>query len=572
MRLWSINKNLLHTLRIPVLLVAVILAVYYPAMLSGIHPIDDPGIITFYSNSPSLSLVLLPGTGYYYRPLIELSFWIDNFLWGMEPVVMHMENILLHCANSFLVYLLARKVSEGNSDTFPLIPLIASLLFALHPVNVEAVAWIAGRTDPLLTLFVLSVCWFLLRWLADLQWQDMTAALVFFIVALLTKETALAFCGVIFLLVLAWPGAATFKQRTTAVCILMTPGLLLGMFALFFWNGTSGLNRFTTGSDLNCGQGGWNALIATGFYTKKLIFPIPLNFAITEVPPIYSMVGIVLVPTLYWAFRSNRRVGVLLISALLLTMPAVIVAVKQIAWTPFAERYLYLPAAFCAIGLSVFIQSYWKQFRLYIIFLMLIVLTGFVVISVQRAMLWGNKYDFIQDAVAKSPDFGSLYNELGGLFLLRGEADKAAESFATADRLNKRPSMRLLIKANMMRVQYIKGNYTSVRESFYQIFNEKKEASADFLELLYKADYKRLNTLSGDDKTFLAEDLLETLALLNQKRYDPFWLYISGKLSLVVGDKVRASDFFRNSYIAAPADAHYRKAAAIHFQKLENKQ
>ena len=90
-----------------------ILAVYYPAMLSGIHTIDDPGIFSLYSTSPSLATILLPGNGYYYRPLIELSFWLDNRLWGMEPVAMHLENILLHCVNSLLVFLLACKSAKG---------------------------------------------------------------------------------------------------------------------------------------------------------------------------------------------------------------------------------------------------------------------------------------------------------------------------------------------------------------------------------------------------------------------------------------------------------------------------
>lgn len=108
---------------------------------------------------------------------------------------MHLENILLHCANSLLVFLLARKILVSQDNKTLVIPLFAALLFALHPVNVEAVAWIAGRTDPLLALFVLSSCYFLLRWLDKPRWQDMTATLLMFGAALLTKETALAFGG-----------------------------------------------------------------------------------------------------------------------------------------------------------------------------------------------------------------------------------------------------------------------------------------------------------------------------------------------------------------------------------------
>jgi tetratricopeptide (TPR) repeat protein len=199
---------------------------------------------------------------------------------------------------------------------------------------------------------------------------------------------------------------------------------------------------------------------------------------------------------------------------------------------------------------------------------MLLVLSGFAFISMQRTMLWNDKLTFMQDAVAKSPGFGSLYNELGGILLQRGETDRAADAFATADKLNKRSSMHLLIKANLLGVQFVKGNYSGVRAMFFQVFKDKKEAPADFLELLQKADSRRMATLSGKDKILLAKDLLETLDLLNQKRYDPFWLYRSGQLSLIIGDEAKAADFFSRSYKAAPADAHYRKAAEIYLHKF----
>lgn len=568
MSLWLTNRDFHNTFPFTLLFVAVILAVYYPALFSGIQTIDDSGIISLYSASPPLSHALLPGNGYYYRPLVELSFWFDNRLWAMEPVTMHLENILLHCVNSLLVFQLSSRMSDDHGEKCPLIPMLAALLFALHPVNVEAVSWIAGRTDPLLTLFVLSSCWFWLRWLDDPRWQDMVITLVLLGFSLLTKETAIAVGAVIFLLALVWPGTVTIRQRTTAVGFVLATGLLLIVFALLFRSGTSGLNRFVSGTDLQLVQVIWEALIAFGFYARKLVVPVPLNFAITEVHPVYGLLGMALLPVLFWCFLRRRLMGVLFISAALFVLPAVLIAVIQIAWTPFAERYLYLPSAFCGVGLSVLVQSGRKQFRGSLIILMLLVLTGFAFISVQRVMLWSNKMAFIQDAIAKSPDFGSLYNELGGLLLQCGEAERAADAFAAADRLNKRPSMRLVIKANVLGVQYVKGNYLGVRKLFFEIFKDKHGAPAEFLELLYKADFKRLNMLSDKDKILLAEDLLETLDLLNKKRNDPFWLYQSGKFSLIVGDKVKAAEYFYRSYLAAPLDAHYRGAAETYFRRL----
>ena len=568
MRSWHGNIQERHPLAVPLLLIAVILAVYYPAMLSGVHMVDDPGIVALYAASPALSQILLPGEGYYYRPLLELSFWLDNLLWGMEPSAMHLENILLHCADTLLVYLLARKVQKPSREGFHLLPLLAALLFALHPVNVEAVAWIAGRTDPMLALMMLSSCYFWFSWLEDPRGGHLLAALLFFGAALLTKETALAAGGVLVLTALCWQGRASARQRLTAVGLIATPALLLVLSALFFRSGTSALSRFISGSELHLWQGVREICTAFGFYAAKLVFPLQLNFAITGVHPGYAFAGVALVPALCWLWLRQRTVAILFTCALVMIVPAVVVAVKPIAWTPFAERYLYLPSALCAVGLSAWVGPGSRQFRLTFILAAVPVLVLFAFFTVQRTMLWKDKLAFIEDAIAKSPGFGSLYNDLGVIYLQREDIDKAADAFAVADRLNQRESMRLLIKSNLLSVEVARGNYLGVRASFFKLFGRKKDAPAQFLELLHKADTRRLATLSGSAKVELARDLLETLDLLNQKRYDPFWLYRSGQLSLIEGDRTAAADFFRRAHRFAPADAHYREAARVYLKKL----
>jgi hypothetical protein len=539
-------------------------------MFSGIHPIDDPGIFSLYSSSPALSRILLSLNGYYYRPMVEFSYWLDNQLWEMEPIAMHLENILLHCANCLLVFVLARKVSTDKRDTFPLIPMLAALLFALHPVNVEAVAWIAGRTDPILAFFVLSACYFWLRWLEDSRWQHIAATLLLFTGALLTKETALAFGAVIVVTMLAWPGKTAGNQRMAAIGIMSIPGLLLVLIVLAFRSGTTGLSRFISGMDLQIVPGIRNVLTAFGFYVTKLIIPLPLNFAITEVNPNYVMAGFVLLPILLWGFKSNRIAGVLMISATFFLLPAVLISIMQVAWTPFAERYMYLPSALFAVGVSALVLPSGKIFRGALILITFLVLSGFAYASLYRTVLWNDKLAFFQDSVAKSPKFGSVYYSLGSILLQKGDAGLAFQAFSTADILNKRHSMRNSIKAGLMGAKLAKGEFREVRNLFFKYFKDKESAPAEFLELLYLADNKRMDSVSNNEKALLAADLLQTLSLLNQKRYDPFWFYRSGQLSLITGDKVKATDYFSRAYSLAPVDAYYRTAAKMNLQKLEH--
>lgn len=569
MRSWLNSKLLSHPLSVPVLLVAVILAVYYPAMLSGIHPIDDPGLFAFYSAFPSLSTIMVPGNSYYYRPLAELTFFLDAWLWGMDPGLMHLENILLHCTNSMLVYLLARRIVVKQDNEDLLIPLLAALLFAMHPVNVESVAWISGRTDPLLALFVLSASYFWLSWLDKPQWQDLTVALLLFVAAIMTKETALAFGAVVLILALAWPGSATGRQRLVAVGMMAAPGMLLVIFALFFRSGTSGLSRFMAGANLQVAHFAWQAVIALGFYCRKLIEPFPLNFAITSVHPANSLIGVASFPVLWWVFRRYRLSGVFFASAVLLMLPAILVAVKQVAWTPYAERYLYLSTAFLAVGLVGICETWQRKYPVVLLSSLIVLICVSALGSYQRNLLWNDSQSFFEDAVAKSPEFGSLYHTLGGIFMQKGEIDLATEAFAIADRLNQRVSMRYPIKSSIMGTKLAKGEYLEVRSYFFQLFKKKQDAPVDFLELLYSADGKRLESIENEGKIQLANDLLETLSLLNQKKPDPFWLYRSGQIALVTGNTKEAADFFRRAYVAAPVDSHYKGAAKTYYMRLD---
>ena len=91
----------------------------------------------------------------HYWPLVYTTFWLEHKLWGYAPAGYHAVNVLLHFANTLLVWrVLARLAVPGAWA--------AAAVFAVHPVHVEAVAWVIGRKDLLATLFYLSA---VLAWL-----------------------------------------------------------------------------------------------------------------------------------------------------------------------------------------------------------------------------------------------------------------------------------------------------------------------------------------------------------------------------------------------------------------------
>lgn len=125
----------------------------------------------------------------YFRPLASLSLALDYAFWGTEPFGYHLTNVLLHSACSLLVCLLALGLGTGRPVAW-----VAGLLFAVHPIHTESVAWIAGRTDVLCFLFAgASLGLFLASGKARASGARrlwLTASLLCFALALLAKEMA----------------------------------------------------------------------------------------------------------------------------------------------------------------------------------------------------------------------------------------------------------------------------------------------------------------------------------------------------------------------------------------------
>ncbi len=136
------------------LLVAVTAAVYWPATRCDFVNYDDPDY--FFSN-PHVLAGLTPGniawaftTGFAsnWHPLTWLSLMLDAELFGKGPAGPHFTNLLLHAANTVLVFLLFRRLTAANWRSA-----VVAALFALHPLHVESVAWVSERKDVLSGFF-----------------------------------------------------------------------------------------------------------------------------------------------------------------------------------------------------------------------------------------------------------------------------------------------------------------------------------------------------------------------------------------------------------------------------------
>lgn len=135
-----------------------------------------------------------------YCPLTWLSFAIDYQIWGRDPFGYHLTNLVLHVANTLLVLVLVRKVLRGRNTHALMTALLTAVLFGIHPLHVESVAWATERKD------VLFVFFYFLGLLAYFWWLDGRKLAYYgicfgcFVASTLSKSTAVTFPVVLLLI------------------------------------------------------------------------------------------------------------------------------------------------------------------------------------------------------------------------------------------------------------------------------------------------------------------------------------------------------------------------------------
>jgi hypothetical protein len=147
----------------------------------------------------------------HYVPLSWMTLGLDYVLWGMNPLGYHLTNIVLHVANAVLVYVLARRILQlsgaaPSEDRERSLAAFAALVFALHPLRVESVAWVTERRDVLSGFFYLSTVLLYLRAATQparfVRWYVL--ALLSFVCALLSKATSVT-VPVVLLILTVYP-------------------------------------------------------------------------------------------------------------------------------------------------------------------------------------------------------------------------------------------------------------------------------------------------------------------------------------------------------------------------------
>jgi protein O-mannosyl-transferase len=558
-------------------LIFVVLGIYYPCIFSGSNSLDDRKMLNALLNAGSFDFIGLffpGGTGSYYRPLLAATFFLDRYLWGLLESFMHLENLLLHVFNVVMVYFIALRLSRKLANAAG-VALLAALLFGLHPINTESVNWISGRTDVLAGAFFLLSLALLLRSLDDERRILMAASGIAFLLGCLSKEvTVFAYPGLLFTIYCHRRRSGTLPIRRAMEPSLWLSISVLGYFFmrhLAFPQGGAGVTKAAAVLVSGSSKASEGVLVAKlalvckvfGFYTKKLFAPWPLNFAITEVSDLYVYLGVaVLLLGVYLVVRRDL-VSAFLVTSLGLISSSLILAMSSIAWTPFAERYLYLASApfAAAIVYAGYRFSEWAGLLRWMPVLATAAVTCCGISTLQRNLLWQDNFALYQDTLAKSPGFFLARNELAVALIDKGKSEQAQAIFASngADQDGK---YKKVTDRNRAYIMASHGDYEEARALLRKGLDPGSETYSLMVEQLIKIDESMLTLAKyQSQKKLLHADLVTLLTQMQQHTGDPFYFYRIGQTYLRAGNQRQASLFFDKAYQKAPLDAYYRQPA-----------
>ena len=293
-----------------------------------------------------------------WHPLTMLSHMLDCQLFGVVPGPAHVVNLLLHVANVVLLFLMLAAVTRA-----PWPSALVAGLFALHPVHVESVAWIAERKDVLSTLFLLLTLWAYARYVRDRRRRTYVLMLVLFALGLMAKPMLVTLP---FALVLVdwWPlgrlAGSTATKRGGQISIVQSLREKLPLFLLTLGSvGTTLYAQAAAGAaagtfQLPLGLRLGNAALAYAAYVGKLLVPVHLAFLYpypVTIPATEAAGAVLLLAAITVAVIVLRRRMPYAAAGWLWYVGTLVpvIGIVQVGSQAMADRYTYIPF----IGLTV---------------------------------------------------------------------------------------------------------------------------------------------------------------------------------------------------------------------------
>lgn len=551
----------------------VTLGIYYPAILGEFFILDDLIRLKSLVNAGTMDFSEFLGFGasnVYRRPATLLVHYGIYKIAGDQPTVYHLFNVILHVANGILIYsLISFLLNQKNRISF--YGLLAALIFILHPVNVESVAWISGNSGVMATFFVLTALSLHIRTPGSSN-QRIWLAACFYFVSLLVKESALLMA-----LAFAWwdvhNTGTKLRDAVARNCRRWIPyGVALAAYllvrvseSLWSWNSTAKGGSFSLDSFTSLFV---KPVAGLGFYLKKLIFPWPLDFHIGHIALIpYFLLGTAFILILIVGMARRRWQAFWGWSFVCGLGPVLALTILGTSWTPVAERYLYLSSVFFSVFIALSVRNClarFSTFRTWLQVVPILVLVVFAVNTTRRAELWQTSREVLEDTLRQSPEEPFVLTTYGVLLAKSGRLKDAEAYWQKAYELGEFRESPMCLGT----LEKLRGNY--------------KEAEQYFLKAAWPSANVMAMTRSFNPRIYLAlgelhrdwaleersgeKEHYERAIHFYKRAYEfsgqeAFILYTLGKIYLRQGNLKEARNCFRQVYAEEP-DTYYGRAAA----------
>ena len=385
------------------ILVGIVTAVFFfPMLFNEFTNWDDEYYVVNnqWLRGPDLKSIFTKQLLGNYHPLTVLSYALNYAISGVDPFSYLLVNYLFHIANALLVFYFIWKISGNNK----LVAAFVALVFGVHPMHVESVAWVAERKDVLYTFFFLLSLIQYWRYLEKGKTKHLWICLAFFGLSLLSKPAAVILPLVILLLDY-WKGRSFSGKMLIEKIPFFVLSLFFGALTVLIQSKSAmvGLNVFSITDRLLFGC----YTLMTYFY--RFLFPYPLSafhpFPMTNQPGMaifYSPIFVVALLIAFWFLRKNKVFvfGILFFVINLL----LVLQVLSIGLTIVSERYTYVPY----IGLAFIVAMLFSRIKfippklIWGVASALILVFG--IVTFQRTKIWKNSGTLWTNALKYTPN------------------------------------------------------------------------------------------------------------------------------------------------------------------------
>ena len=415
-----------------ILLAYITVFAFYPSLKSDFTCVDDGVMVNSnpYITSISYANIKHIFTNYYfklYHPIVTLSYMIEYHFFKEDPYIYHLDNLLLHLFNVFLVFFIFNKLTKSFFISY-----IIAILFALHPTRVETVFWISSRKDTLSSLFYLLSIFLYLKIYDNRRIKlFLSLSLISFVLSCMSKPMAVTLPVVIILIDYCFNHFDIKKSIKYLPFIIISAIFCLITLAGYYNADQKGL--FTSYTRvINILDAHYNIL----FYFKNLILSHcsilqPHFYNHFQLPPnnvLYS-------PALFWlilfftvySLKFTKKIFFAIVFFLIILLPSS--GVMQTGMAPVADRYIYLAYIGLFYLIAEVILYIYRKFKPGKMFIVLFILSFTVLLfylTFNRVLLWTDNDKLILNTINKHPESAShAYLVMGNIYKDEKQYDKA---------------------------------------------------------------------------------------------------------------------------------------------------